>query len=422
MAPEQSEGREVGEAGGPVRARARPVRGAVSGVNPVRGADAGRDRAAHRHAARAARAARRRDLPRRADRRRSTPRCAPTPRERGELAGAAAGAGRRRSSSRARRHAAAGPPAPAAHPRASSARRGPAPRRAGQRRAWRRGGDRGGPPAGPRRAASAAPHRSPGRCAPAGAALPLARAVWLCADGPRRASPLLLRRGARAAAAVPSGARGGSRASGWLRCSRRCSGLVGLAGAFPAIAGQARRWRERFALGRARLLVAAARRAAARTPAVARRRTPGRRRGQSWEGSLGSAATHVVGPLLELRRRCSARCSGASAAVLAAVARARRAAPRSTSSPRSCGRRRCSPPPRVLDAGLSARAPIPLPRGAVLGAVLGGADRGRRARPARPRLGPAPAPPPPALRPCPPSRVAWPVRPAAGRGAATSRR
>ena len=89
-------------------------------------------------------------------------------------------------------------------------------------------------------------------------------------------------------------------------------GLAGLAGAFPALAGQAARWRSARAAGCARLLVAAPRRAAARrgcSRPSSMARPPSRRDGWAgatpWESSLSATAAHAIAPPTEPSRYCS---------------------------------------------------------------------------------------------------------------------
>jgi hypothetical protein len=99
-------------------------------------------------------------------------------------------------------------------------------------------------------------------------------------------------------------------------------GFVGLAGAFPAIAGQARGTGERVlrgALGYWWLTLAA--------PLLATRLwlalptgTPAR---ESWEGSVGLAATHVIAPALTLGVLLGALLWGAASAALPWIVRGR---------------------------------------------------------------------------------------------------
>ncbi len=92
----------------------------------------------------------------------------------------------------------------------------------------------------------------------------------------------------------------------------------------------------------------------------------------AWEGSLGSGAAHVVGPAAEHRRPARGAAVGACRGG-AAVARARpQRRPRHRRRHRLVGGAR-SPPRPTSTAGWPSHATQPAPRGAVLGAVLGGA-------------------------------------------------
>ncbi len=155
---------------------------------------------------------------------------------------------------------------------------------------------------------------------------------------------------------------------GWLGCALApVLGLAGLAGAFPAVAGQASRWRERAglaALGYWWLALAA--------PLLGRHlwlteaRTPAR---AAWEGSLSAAAAHVLAPLLVLGVLLGALLWAAGAAALPWVVRGRNAAFDIVAVTVWSAALAAAAP--VVDAGLSAHAAHPSPRGAVLGAILG---------------------------------------------------
>jgi len=125
-------------------------------------------------------------------------------------------------------------------------------------------------------------------------------------------------------------------------------GLAGLAGAFPALAGQASGWRTRAALGALGywwLTLS--------EPLLTRRLwlgpPPGTGPRAAWEASLSGAAVHVLGPMLRVRGRRAALDIVAVTSWSAALAVA---AP-------------------LLDRGLASGAAHASPRGAVLGAVLG---------------------------------------------------
>jgi eukaryotic-like serine/threonine-protein kinase len=156
---------------------------------------------------------------------------------------------------------------------------------------------------------------------------------------------------------------------GWLGCVLApVLGLAGLAGAFPALAGQAGRWRERAiygALGYWWLLLAEAllgRHLWLGEPAGVPSRAV-------WEGSISSTASHVIGPLLSLGVLFGALLWACSSLVLPWLVRGRSAVLDVVAATVwSAGLFAVTP---VLDSGLSARAVHPSPHGAVLGAILG---------------------------------------------------
>lgn len=156
----------------------------------------------------------------------------------------------------------------------------------------------------------------------------------------------------------------------WLSCALApVLGLAGLAGAFPAIAGQASRPRDRAtvaALGYWWLTLAG--------PLLNRRlwlahpsTTPPR---SAWETSLGLTASHVIGPLLALGVLLGAMLWAAGAVVLPWIVRGRSAALDIVAVAVWSAAIAAAAP--MLDAGLSAHTAYPSPRGAVLGAILGG--------------------------------------------------
>jgi eukaryotic-like serine/threonine-protein kinase len=156
----------------------------------------------------------------------------------------------------------------------------------------------------------------------------------------------------------------------WLSCALApVLGLAGLAGAFPAIAGQASRRRDRAtvaALGYWWLALAG--------PLLNRRlwlahpsTTPPR---SAWETSLGLTASHVIGPLLALGVLLGAMLWAAGAVVLPWIVRGRSAALDIVAVAVWSAAIAAAAP--MLDAGLSAHTAYPSPRGAVLGAILGG--------------------------------------------------
>jgi hypothetical protein len=156
----------------------------------------------------------------------------------------------------------------------------------------------------------------------------------------------------------------------WLGCALApVLGLIGLAGAFPAVAGQASRWRQRAALaalGYWWLTLAeplAGRRLWLGQPAGAPSRA-------AWEASLGGGA-HVLGPLLGLGLVLGAALWAGASAVLPWILRGRSAALDVIAATTwSAGLAAAAP---LLDSGLSAHAAHLAPRGVVLGAILGGA-------------------------------------------------
>jgi len=111
--------------------------------------------------------------------------------------------------------------------------------------------------------------------------------------------------------------------SGWLICALApILGLAGLAGAFPAAAGQGRRWRDRAirgAVGYWWLLLAE--RLLARDLWLGSA-APAR---NAWEGSIQTAAVHVVGPLLSLGVLLGVLLWAVAAAVLPWIVRGRSA-------------------------------------------------------------------------------------------------
>ncbi len=151
-------------------------------------------------------------------------------------------------------------------------------------------------------------------------------------------------------------------------------GLVGLAGAYPALAGQAGSARRRALLGAVGywwlvlatpLLVAGAHRgrlwlapASARPPRAA------------WEAGLDSAAVHVLAPMLTLGLLLGGALWALGATVLPWIVRGRSAAVDVVAAV-VWSALLCAAAP-ALDAGLPLGAAATLPRGAVLGALLGG--------------------------------------------------
>jgi hypothetical protein len=146
-------------------------------------------------------------------------------------------------------------------------------------------------------------------------------------------------------------------------------GLVGLAGAFPAVAGQAARWRARAALGALGywwLCLA--------EPLLGRNLWLGQPHGvparHLWEDSLSSSAVHVLGPLLGLGMLFGATLWAVGALVLPWIVRGRSAALDLVATCSwSAGLIAAAPP---LDRGLLNTLGMSGPRGVVLGGLLGG--------------------------------------------------
>ena len=145
--------------------------------------------------------------------------------------------------------------------------------------------------------------------------------------------------------------------------------MAGLAGAYPALAGQAGRWRMRAAygaLGYWWLALA--------EPLLGRHLwlgplagTPAR---SVWEGSLNHAAVDVIGPLLSLGVLLGAALWAGAAALLPLIVRGRSAALDIVAATVWSAAIVAAEP--IIDRGLSAQAAQASPRGAILGAVLGG--------------------------------------------------
>jgi len=372
MAPEQSEGREVGEEAD-LYSLALVLYEALSGENPVRGATPAAT--ARRIGSRLPPLARsRRDLP-------AELTCAlddalaPHPRDRGTLQDLREAledaleqgleAPRRRILS-TRRLAAA--PAPTHQPRPRMPRRPgaePVPRLApaGEASAF----EDDPPPLAQQGRLPARDHGGLPRTL--WVALALAGAVWLAVTGMPGAALLLLAALAPLAA-MPVEPYSRRVSPLWLLALLAPAlGLAGLAGAYPAAAGQAARWRQRVVLGALGywwLVLAeplAARRLWLGPPAHAPARPV-------WEASLSIAASHVVGPLLSTGVLLGAALWGVGALVLPWIVRGAHAALDVVAAV-VWSAALCAAAPR-LDAGLAVAASHPSPRGAVLGAVLGG--------------------------------------------------
>ena len=197
----------------------------------------------------------------------------------------------------------------------------------------------------------------------------LAAIVWQAAMG-RPGVALLLLAGATPLLLLPADRRSPGAGPGWLAGALApVLGLAGLAGAFPAVAGQATSWRKRVALaalGYWWLTLAEA--------ILAQRLwlgpPPGAPARIVWESSLSSAADHIVGPMLGLSVLFGATVWALGAMVLPWIVRGRNAALDVLAA--TIWSAALVSAATSLNRGLPAHAIHPGPRGAVLGAVLGG--------------------------------------------------
>jgi serine/threonine protein kinase len=201
-------------------------------------------------------------------------------------------------------------------------------------------------------------------------ALALALALWQTVAG-RPGVGLLVLAALAPIVLLPVGRRAQGGSGGWLLCALAPAlGVIGLAGAFPAIAGQARRWRMRgafAAVGYWWLVLA--------EPLLARRlwlgppgHVPAR---AAWEGSLDAAAVHVIGPLFSLGVLLGAALWAGAAVLLPLLVRGRNAALDVVAATVWSAALAATAP--VLDASVQGHAVQADPRGAIVGAVLGGA-------------------------------------------------
>ncbi len=170
--------------------------------------------------------------------------------------------------------------------------------------------------------------------------------------------------------AAPSEPRTARVGAGWLVCLLApVLGLAGLASAFPAVAGQASRWRERLvhgALGYWWLILA--------EPLLGRRlwlgdpaALPAR---AVWEGSITTTAVHVILPLLALGSLLGALLWGCGAVLLPLLVRGRSAVLDMLAAVVWAGALAAATPSLV--SGLAASGAPLTPRGLILGAVLAG--------------------------------------------------
>jgi serine/threonine protein kinase len=155
----------------------------------------------------------------------------------------------------------------------------------------------------------------------------------------------------------------------WLACLLAPAlGVVGLAGAFPAIAGQASGWRKRLVLGALGywwLTLA--------EPLLARRLWLGAPAGTPsrnvWESSISSTASHLLGPMLSTGVLLGALSWGAGALLLPWLVRGARAAVDAVVVGIWSASLVLAAP--LLDSGLSSAGAHPMPHGALLGALAG---------------------------------------------------
>jgi hypothetical protein len=216
-----------------------------------------------------------------------------------------------------------------------------------------------------------APPASPRLALPRGLwwACALAAIAWQAAMG-RAGVALLLLAGAAPLLLLPADRRSPGAGPGWLAAALApLLGLVGLAGAFPVVAGQATSWRKRVALaalGYWWLTLAEA--------ILAQRLwlgpPPGAPARIVWESSLSSAAQHVAGPMLGLSVLLGATVWALGAMVLPWIVRGRNAVLDVLAA--TIWSAALVYAATTLNGGLPAHAIHPGPRGAVLAAVLGG--------------------------------------------------
>ena len=200
-------------------------------------------------------------------------------------------------------------------------------------------------------------------------ALALALAVWQLLVG-QAGVALLALAALLPVAALPVGRRDRPGTGGWLICVLAPAlGLIGLAAAFPAIAGQSARWRMRAALGALGYwwLVLAEPLAKRRLWLGPHAGTPPR---SVWESSLSSAGEHVLWPLLSVGVLLGVLIWAGAAALLPLLARGRGAALDVVAV--TLWSAAIVLVSTRLDGTLATGAATGAPRGLVLGAALGG--------------------------------------------------
>ena len=191
----------------------------------------------------------------------------------------------------------------------------------------------------------------------------LAVAVWQAADGRVGASLLALAAGAPLLL-LPRRA-----GPGWLAAAfAPVLGLAGLAGAFPAIAGQRATWRSRAALALLGFWWMAL-----AEPLLARHLWLGPPAGLPpravWEASFDTTSNQVVGPMFTVELAIGALVWAIAAAVLPWIVRGRNAALDAVVAVAWTVALLAAVP--LLERALLSHANEPSPRGALLGAVLG---------------------------------------------------
>jgi serine/threonine protein kinase len=375
MAPEQADGREVDERAD-LYSLALVLYEAFSGINPVRGATpAATARRIGRPLDPLAR--RRKDLPRTLTRAIDVA-LAPAPRDRGTLEqlrhmliqtrdrGLTRGRWSRSASEAPEHDAHSEEPETTLDPVPDRARRPLVPY--SQRLSARA-------PLLDRQAPLETPHEEASRAAPR---LALPRSLWLAAALAVIVSQALAGRSGLALAiaaallpllVLPKAARSSRLGGGWLACALApLLGLISLAGAFPALAGQQSSWRQRAAYGALgywwltlaqplfsqRLWLGPASSAPSRL---------------AWESSLSLSAEHVLEPMLTLGVLLGALLWGAAAIALPVIVRGRIAALDLVAVVLWSAALVLAEP--VIDAGLPAQTAHPTPHAAVLGAVVG---------------------------------------------------
>ena len=198
----------------------------------------------------------------------------------------------------------------------------------------------------------------------------ISAAVWQVSSGHPGIALLVL------AATAPLLLMGRRFGVGWLAAALApLLGLVGLAGAFPALAGQTSHWSERAALGALGYwwLILAEPLLAGHSPGARLWLGPpdGMPSPAVWQGSLDSAATHVVGPALTVGVLFGAILWGAGAVVLPWIVRGGSALRDTLAAVLWSAVLLAATP--YFDDGLSGGASLPHPRGAVLAAILAAA-------------------------------------------------